>query len=70
MNIIQSILVACIVLLAFLIGYSGGYAQGDQDATQAMPRLIGYNCEGTGGVIFADEEDDFPYPCDEIDLNL
>lgn len=26
----------------------------------SVPRLVGYGCSGTTGVIFANEEDDFP----------
>lgn len=62
--------IAIMIILAFCVGYSAGYSQGDADATQSLPRLIGYNCEGSGNYIFADEEDDFPQPCAEIDLNL
>lgn len=33
---------------------------------QPSPRLVGYECEGAQGPLYADEEDDFPR-CKEIE---
>lgn len=34
----------------------------------ARPRLIGYQCQGTAGAIYANEESDFPL-CKRIESN-
>lgn len=36
------------------------------DDYDMAPRLIGLGCKGANGPLWADEEDEFPYPCKEI----
>ena len=50
---------AALFLLAVFVGYLM-----KQDDT---PRLVGYDCEGTSGPIYADEEDHFPVRCKSIE---
>lgn len=43
------------LLLGILLEWQAGLLIGPHN-----PRLIGYGCEGTQGVLYADEEDEFP----------
>lgn len=45
------------LLIAFAAFCLGSCAY---DVSHPMPRLVGYGCEGSGGVLYADEEDHFP----------
>lgn len=45
-----------IVLLAYVL------------APTPEPRLVGYGCEGASGLLYANEESDFP-PCKTIEEN-
>lgn len=45
---------------------TGGFSP--QDELDNPPRLIGIGCKGARGPLWADEEDDFPGPCDRIEL--
>lgn len=36
---------------------------------QALPRLVGTNCLGSNGPLYANEEDHFPTTCEKIERN-
>lgn len=51
------------VFIGLLLNVSSPVQFDDYDVP---PRLIGTGCNGAQGPLWADEEDDFPYPCKEI----
>lgn len=63
-------------LLAFMVGLGVGQllmagllfsAEARRQEERPIPRLIGHDCLGSGGDLWAMEESDFPTPCEEIE---
>jgi len=52
------------VFIGLLLNVQAPVAQFDD--YDMPPRLIGTGCKGASGPLWADEEDEFPYPCKEI----
>lgn len=56
-----------LLLIGFALGVWAGYGAASVLVMEAGPRLIGHECEGAGGDLWAAEESDFPTTCGAIE---
>ena len=61
----EAILMSSILIAVVALIIGAGHPQ----TNTPFPRLIGYDCPGAGGPLYANEEDDFPPHCRSIELN-
>lgn len=54
-------IVAALMLASGLAGYA-------VHTERAGPRLIGHNCQGAGGDVWAADDSDFPTMCESVEV--